>query len=155
MTSSKLAEYPETVLEFADPAPLTVDLRVPLATSTRRALAAIGLGAPFAVLTAENPHGENAEDAPTAGEEAAREVSNERRMSRLERELAARGVTHRHVDGVAPDGSYRERCVAAVLPRDEAVELARRFGQLALFWFDGDRFWLMPAEAGGEPRALP
>jgi hypothetical protein len=59
------------------------------------------------------------------------------------------------VDGASPDGEYRERCVAAAMPRDEAARLAARFEQLALFWFDGTDFWLLPAEASEAPRRLP
>ena len=112
-------------------------------------------GAHFGVLTAENPAGDNAEDAPTGREEERREERNERRTSRLERELEEREVRFLLVDGVSPDGEYRERCIAVPLPRDEAATLARRYAQLALFWFDGERFWLLPGLARKEPRPLP
>jgi len=76
-------------------------------------------------------------------------------MSALESAIAEVGVGYRRCDGVSPDGRYRESCVAVVLPRDEAVALASRLEQLALFWYDGRDFWLLPAEADGEPRRLP
>jgi hypothetical protein len=41
------------------------------------------------------------------------------------------------------------------MPRDDAVALARELAQLALFWYDGKRFWLLPAEADDAPRTLP
>jgi hypothetical protein len=69
--------------------------------------------------------------------------------------LAADQVPFVRVDGVAPDGSYRERCVALLVPAEEGVALARRFDQLALFTFDGEAFWLLPAEVGAPPKRLP
>ena len=152
---SKWEAYGETVLEFRGPPRVSVDLRLPLAAPTRRALPALVGGATFAVFTAENPAGENVEDAPSEGEEERREEHNARRRGRLEGELRSLGIAHLPVDGMAPDGDYRERCVAALLPREDAVALARRYGQLALFWFDGDRFWVLPGTAREEPRPLP
>lgn len=154
-TDDKLAAYRSTVLEFAGAPPLALDLRRPLTDAARRALAERGLDGPFAVLTAENPRGRNADDASTRAEERARDARNERRVSQLETELRALGVPHRQVDGVAPDGDYREHCVAVRLEREAAVALAARHAQLALFWFDGARFWLLPAAADGAPTPLP
>ena len=57
--------------------------------------------------------------------------------------------------GTAPDGSYAERCVAVRLALREALRLAHAERQLALFWYDGATFWLMPAEADGTPQRLP
>ena len=49
------SSYPETVLYFPDD--VMVDLRVEVTRSLREGLRAIGLGEPFAVLTAFNPRG--------------------------------------------------------------------------------------------------
>ncbi len=152
---AKWDAYPHTVLEFCGPPTLRVDLRRPLSDVARRAIAALALGGPFAVLTAENPGGENPEDAPSERRAEMIEAGNERRTSALQRELEQRGVRHAPVDGMAPDGAYREHCLAVALPRVEAVALARRLDQLALFWFDGHDFWLLPAEADAEPERLP
>ena len=151
----KWEQYPNTVLEFYDDGRTRLDLRRAVGPAERAALERLGLDRPFAVFTAENPCGENAEDAPRPTEAAAREARNERRTSRLESDLTERGVPFVEVDGASPDGEYRERCVAAAMPRDEATRLAARFEQLALFWFDGKAFWLLPAEADQEPRRLP
>ena len=151
----KYDQYPNTILEFLGPPVERVDLRVPLTTATRELVKRVGPGERFAVLTAENPCGENVEDAATARQADAREERNERRTGRLEDELDRRGVPYSAVDGVSPDGSYRERCLAIALPRGEAVELARRLEQLALFWYDGSAFWLLPAEVDQEPIRLP
>jgi hypothetical protein len=153
--TDKYAAYAETVLELHGVPNGRLDLRCPLGASERAALAAVGLDRPFAVLTAENPAGENDEDAPTRAEEQAREAGNDRALASLVDTLGADAIPFVRVDGTAPDGSYRERCVAVVQSRDAAVDLARRFDQLALFWFDGDAFWLLPAEAGDTPRRLP
>ena len=151
----KWKAYPNTILEFLGRPPLSVDLRLPVTAEIREQLRLAGLDGPFAVLTAENPCGDNVEDAPTARQAEAREVRNERRTSRLEEELAREGTRFALVDGVSPDGSYREHCVAALLPSSEAVSLARRLDQLALFWFDGTDFWLLAAEAEKGPMRLP
>jgi hypothetical protein len=152
----KWKAYPNTVLEFAAPdGALRIDLRKPVTADARAGLRRVGLVEPFAVLTAENPCGENVEDAPTERQAEAREEQNERRTGRLESELIRQGTTFALVDGVSPDGSYREHCLAVVLPEHEAVELARRLDQLALFWYDGETFWLLPAESNQAPTRLP
>lgn len=151
----KWDQYPNTVLEFYDRARTRIDLRRPVGSAERAALERLGLDRPFAVFTAENPRGENAEDEPGPSAAAAQEARNERRTSRLEADLTERGAPFVQVDGASPDGEYREQCVAAAMPRDEATRLAARFEQLALFWFDGSAFWLLPAEADREPRKLP
>jgi Protein of unknown function (DUF3293) len=151
----KWAQYPCTILEFAPPARLRIDLRRPLGAAERATLAALGLDRPFAVLTAENPLGENAEDKPTAAQEAATERRNADRRAELEAELRRAGVEFQPCDGVAPDGDYREQGVAVVLPKEQAVMLARRFGQLAIFWFDGRAFSLVGAVARNPTEKLP
>ena len=151
----KWEQYPSTVLEFYDDARTRLDLRRRVGAAERAALERLGLDRPFAVFTAENPCGENVEDEPAPAAAAAQEARNERRTSRLEADLTSRGVPFVEVDGVSPDGQYRERCVAAAMPREEAAALASRFEQLALFWFDGSDFWLLPAEADRSPRRLP
>ena len=151
----RYAQYPNTILEFDTPAGLRIDLRRPLDHAQRAALDALGLG-PFGVFTAENPEGEHAEAAePTPEAAAERERENARRMQALLDTLDGEGIRYARVDGVAPDGDYREHCVAIAVARDRAVAMAERFDQLALFWFDGRAFWLLPAEADQEARRLP
>lgn len=151
----KWSAYPRTVLEFEGGPRLRIDLRKPMVAGDRAALAARGLRSPFGVFTAENPAGDNAEDQPTPEQERTRERTNQRREGRLERELIDRGVAFVRVDGVSPDGGYREHCLATLMPRGEAVALARRYQQLALFWYDGSDFWLLPGIADEEPVKLP
>ena len=147
--------YAETVLEFRGPPLVTVDLRAPLTAPTRRALRSIVGAERFAIFTAENPAGRNVEDAGSGAEESRRAERNEHRRSQLEGELESLGVPFVAVDGVAPEGDYREHCAAAAMSRDDAIAFARRYGQLALFWFDGGRFWVLPGIARRDPRPLP
>jgi len=151
----KYDAYTQTVLELHGVPGGAIDLRRALDDAARHALAAVGLDRPFAVLTAENPLGRNAEDAGDPAAEAARDAANDRRLAALVARFGGEGVPFVRVDGVAPDGSYRERCLAALLARDAAVAIARELGQLALFWFDGAAFWLVPAAADEAPRRLP
>jgi hypothetical protein len=153
--AAKLDAYDETILELLGGPANRIDLRRPIGDAERAALGDVGLDRPFGVLTAENPCGENEEDAPTDAETEARSERNDRRLATLVATLGQESIPFVRVDGVAPDGSYRERCVAIPVDRDEALRLALRFDQLALFWFDGDAFWLLPAEAGGSPKRLP
>ncbi|MHB1071908.1 MAG: DUF3293 domain-containing protein [Gemmatimonadaceae bacterium] len=150
-------DYPNTILEFfpATAPPLRVDLRRRLDGDTRDAIAQLGLGDAFAVFTAENPDGNNAEDEPTRAAEVARERGNARRQRALEEALRETGVPWLRVDGVAPTGEYREHCVAVAIPCHDAAALAERLRQLALFWYDGTRFWLLPAKASEEAVKLP
>jgi Protein of unknown function (DUF3293) len=144
--------YPETVLAF-EGGP-RIDLRWRPGPEDRGALAALELGPAFAVLTTEDAGGEGAE-AATADEVAERQRENVRRTLRFEEHLARAGVPFRRLDGSAPDGSHRERCVAVALPQEEAARLARERGQVALLWYDGERFWRWPAGAETSPRPPP
>ena len=150
----RYANYPKTVLEFATPDGLRVDLRQPVDEATRAALASLGLG-DFGVFTAENPAGEHADDEGDPAAERARERDNARRTRALVERLEREGVAFVPVDGVAPDGEYREHCVALAVARDDAVAMAEQYEQLALFWYDGSAFWLLPAEADQPPIRLP
>lgn len=149
----KLAIYPNTVLEIIDGP--KIDLRKPVRATARKALARIGLAHPFAVITAENPCGEHVDDAETLRSEIKGETRNAMRVRIFEEQLADRHLDFRIVDGVSPDGSYRERGCAIVMPRADAVALARELDQLAIFWYDGERFWLVPVAIEEDPQPLP
>ena len=155
VADEKWNAYPETVLEFQVPGAPRIDLRKRVEEGDRDMLRRIGLSGEFAVLTAENPCGENAEDEPTWADEAARKRENEGRRRELEAELEAAGSCYLRVDGVAPDGEYREHGVAVEMPRDDAVALGKRLRQLAIFWFDGANFWLDGAVLDRPSERLP
>lgn len=152
---AKLDAYHHTLLHFPGPPPLVVDLRAPVPPDAVAALRALGLDGSFAVLTAENPEGENAEDEDSPREEARAERENARRTRTLAAALDGAGVRWVPVTGTAPDGAYPERCAAVRMGRDEARRLAVAERQLALFWWDGAAFWLLPAAADGAPERLP
>ena len=155
VADEKWNAYPETVLEFQVPGAPRIDLRKRVEDGDREVLRRIGLPGEFAVLTAENPCGENAEDEPTYADEAAQKRENEGRRRGLEAELEAAGSRFVRVDGVAPDGEYREHGVAVEMPRDDAVALGKRLRQLAIFWFDGTDFWLDGAVLDRPSERLP
>lgn len=155
LVEEKWAQYPCTVLELLVPGRPRIDLRKPVVEKDRALLRDLGLDRSFAVLTAENPWGENAEDEPSAAREDAAERRNAARRERLELELRSAGTTFLPCDGVAPDGEYREHGVAVVLDRDAAIAVARRYRQLAIFWYDGRDFWLVGAIADKPAERLP
>jgi hypothetical protein len=136
--------YPDTVLHFRTDPPVRIDLREPVAGDAIAAMDSIGLSGPFAVLTAHDPRGRD-EDADV----------NERRSERLDDRLLALGVEFVHVDAYSPDGSHCEASVAAIIEREQATALAREFEQVAIFWFDGEKFWIVGALAPSEPVVLP
>ena len=136
--------YPDTVLHFCTEPAVSVDLREPVGRDSLDALRRIGLRGPFAVLTAHDPRGRN----ESAG-------VNERRAADLDRRLAALGAEFLHVNACSPDGSHCEKSVAAVIERDFATALARELEQVAIFWFDGEKFWIVGGLVGGDPVMLP
>ena len=137
-------KYPETVLHFTSEPERRVDLRIALSAADRAALSRIGSGGNFAVITAFDPLG--------------RDLSieeNRQLAARLEVRLQELGHTFVPVDACSPDGSHREASLAVAMPKGNAVELAREFGQIAIFWYDGNRFWIVGARAATAAIALP
>jgi Protein of unknown function (DUF3293) len=136
--------YPETILSFSTRPVVEIDLReVP----SKRALAdlgAAGFGQPFAVLTAFDPRGRDLSPA-----------ENERRKHDLDERLTAEGYEFAHVDACSPDRAHCERSVAVVMPQERALDLAREMGQVAIFWFDGSRFWILGGLVETDPLMLP
>ena len=133
------SSYPETVLIFAGDPEVFVDLREEVPPATRKGLAAIGLGEPFSVLTAFNPRGVD-----KSAEE------NKRRMDELEAELSSAGDDFVRVDACSPDRSHCECSVALKGDRRRAIDIAARFEQIAIFWYDGAAFWIYGAISSGE-----
>lgn len=119
-----------------------MDLRLPVTEEGRRALAELGLDR-FAVITAQDPMGR---DLPAG--------RNRARQAELEAELRGCGVHFVRVDACSPDGAHCEQSVAVALSEREAGRLARHYGQVAIFWFDGTKFWIIEV-FGGDRRGLP
>lgn len=138
------SRYPETILKFATDPEIDVDLRVPVTPSTRASLRTIGLGGQFAVLTAYNPRGENI--ARSGNEGLSRE---------LEAELRSAGERFVRVDACSPDKSHCECSVALASTWDRAIAVAKRFEQIAIFWFDGNQFWIVGVLTPVAPMKLP
>lgn len=138
------SSYSETVLIFAGEPEMVIDLRAPVLPAAKQALEAIGLNSPFAVLTSFNPHGKNLTDA-----------ENDRRFSALEAELDRLALKYVVLAGCSPDRAHCERSVAVCMERPEALDIARHWEQLAIFWFDMEMFWIYAAVLAAEPISLP
>ena len=135
------SSYPETVLHFPG---AMVDLRVPVEASVRTSFAALGLAGEFGVLTAFNPRGETIS-----------QDENDRRMKELEAELVSLGVSFVKIDACSPDKSHCECSLALEIKFDRVIEIAKRWEQIAIFWFDGGAFWIYGAIIPIEPIKLP
>ncbi len=137
------ATYPDTIVEIFTSPPIRADLRSPLPPDQAARLRGLGLGEAWAVITAYNP-GRMLSDA-----------ENSRRERELWRAAEESGARFLRADGVHPDGTEREVGVAIGLDRDRSIALAAEFGQSAIFWFDGEAFWLDPVLVGDKPVRLP
>jgi hypothetical protein len=136
--------YPETLLSFATRPPVEIDLREIPPDSALAQMRAAGLGEPFAIMTAFDPEGRNLSAA-----------ENERRKQELDRRLSATGYSFVQVDCCSPDRSHCECSVAVTMPQEKALDLAREMQQVAIFWFDGKRFWILGALVETDPLMLP
>ncbi|HEX6629370.1 MAG TPA: DUF3293 domain-containing protein [Gemmatimonadaceae bacterium] len=136
--------YPETILTFSTNPKLEIDLRAVPPDKTVTDLRKLGFADPFAVLTAFDPRGRDLS-----------QPENERRRRDLSERLKRSGYRFVDVDACSPDRSHCECSVAVVMPQDEAIALARELEQVAIFWFDGARFWIIGALVETDPLMLP
>jgi hypothetical protein len=136
--------YPETILDFATTPAVEIDLRTIPSKAAIGALKAAGLGQPFAIITAFNPRGENVSPA-----------ENEKNTRELATRLRSSSYRFAQVDACSPDRSHCECSFAVVMLQDEALDLARELEQVAIFWFDGTRFWILGALVETDPLMLP
>ncbi|HEX2722294.1 MAG TPA: DUF3293 domain-containing protein [Gemmatimonadaceae bacterium] len=136
--NAQWGSYPETVCYFQGDEEVMVDLREVVPSATRKGLAAVGLGEPFGILTAYNPRGVESD-----------ESENSRRAAELEAELHSLGLRFVTVDCCSPDRSHCECSVAVVAPRERVIDMAKRWEQIAIFWFDGAVFWIYGAITPG------
>jgi len=136
--------YPETILTFSTNPAVEIDLRrIPPADAIANLLAA-GFDQPFAVLTAFDPRGHDLSPA-----------ENEERRRDLDVRLTTSGYKFVSVDACSPDRAHCECSVAVKMPQEKAVALARELEQVAIFWFDGKRFWIIGALVEADPLILP
>jgi hypothetical protein len=150
LTDQLLAQYASTQLAFTrwekdGVSKCTIDLRQAVGPTQVRWLRDLGLGKPFAVITACNPGGE-----------ALSEDENDELAAELKEVLEANEVdTSVSCTGCSADMTHFEPGLAIVVEEPEAADVAEQFDQLAMFWFDGERFWIVPVTAGGKPVGLP
>jgi hypothetical protein len=138
-------DFPNTVLHFLSLPPVMVDLRHELDRSVRFQLYGLGFEREFGIVSAYNPMG--------IGQAAS--INSERAAS-LQMEAAALPATAIcRVDACSPDRSHCEMSVALALDLHSLVDLACRYHQLAIFWFDGEAFWIIPARSGNAKLRLP
>jgi hypothetical protein len=135
------ASYAETHLVIHGPVPVRIDLAHPLGPREGAGLVASGLPGTFGLVTPENPFGHPSDAA-----------QNAERLARFLAELGPR--PHVRVDGVSPDGAHVEHGVALAWPCAEVVALAERWEQSAIYWFDGQAFWVVGALTVAAPWRL-
>ncbi len=126
--------FASTVLHFDIAHPFSVDLRTPVTPEQLLDLGRIGLGRPFGVVSAEDPMGVT--QPPDV---------NLVRSRKLERDAVNAAASCVAIDACSPDHSHCERSIAIPLAVGDVVALAREYDQLAIFWFDGSSFWIIPA----------
>lgn len=128
------ASYAETVLRVHGSVPGEIDLARPIDAGARAVLHAAGLSGRFGLVTPCNPRGRRL----SAAENAAR-------WDRFVANLSAQGHAPVRVDGQSPDRQHVESGVALPWAREAVVALARDWDQSAIYWFDGDAFWVVGA----------
>lgn len=137
-------DFPHTVLHFADASSDSIDLRKEVSAEAIRVLTRIGLEWSFGVITAHNPMGITQST-----------QWNDAIAAELLREVAAMGVPFALLDACSPDRSHCERSIAVSAPCSGLIQLARSYDQLAIFWFDGSSFWIVPARSTMDQVRLP
>jgi hypothetical protein len=76
-------------------------------------------------------------------------------MQELERRLRSNSYRFAQVDACSPDKAHCECSVAVIMPQEKALDLAREMQQVAIFWFDGSRFWILGVLVETDPLMLP
>jgi hypothetical protein len=136
--------YARTILRFNSDPRMELDLSRPLTAREYALLQGLGLPGSFGLVTPENPRG----DSVSA-------MDNEQRWQAFQADLMATVNRWLRVDGYSPDRLHVERGVALEWPRHRVLDLARRWQQSAIYWFDGAAFWVMGALTVAVPRRLP
>jgi len=136
--------FPDTVLQFKAETPLSLDLRYPINASALTRLQTLGFERAFGIVTASNPMGV-----------VLTEEDNFARARTLNAEVERLHATRLYVDACSPDRSHCEASVAISLTLQALVAIADRFDQLAVFWFDGDVFWIEPVRSNYSRLRLP
>ncbi len=141
---SEWGSFPDTLLHFRTAPPLVVDLRKPVSQETISRFRSLNFERAFGVVTAENPMG-----VPSPVK------ANLERAAELRTEVAKLQVPQASLDACSPDGSHCEESVAVAMGLGSLIAIADRYDQLAVFWFDGDAFWIEPARSRNARLRLP
>jgi len=136
--------YADTVLRIGSRRQIRIDLRQPLSDDVRRLLTNLSPCGTFAVVTPFDPGGARA---PA--------WKNWWRFVRMRAALSSRALHFTLADGESRDGAHRERGFAIAIGLGDAASLARAHGQLALYWFDGEAFWIDDVRTNRAPQRLP
>ena len=137
-------DFPSTVLQFLSESPFALDLRVSIGETELAALQEAGFEHTFGIVTAHDP----------MGVEQPHET-NAMLAAKLEANVARMNAHHVEVDACTPDSSHCEQSMAVDIDLEAAVSLASRYNQLAIFWFDGAAFWIVPARSTKSRLRLP
>lgn len=143
-------DFPDTVLHFSGsaaagaPTSISIDLRQDVSEDDLRVVARLGLDPSFGVVTAADPIG--TDQSPELNEEM---------TAKLRRDIMSIGASFVAVDACSPDRSHCERSFAVATHREDVIELACRYHQRAIFWFDGTSFWIVPALSRKSALRLP
>ena len=136
--------FADTLLHFDSTPPHTIDLRRVIDGASRQSLCDLGFERSFGIISAQDPMGLRH---PAA--------ENERLAASLQQEVAALIGTQLRVTACSPDGSHCEESIAIALDLRMVIDLADRYRQLAIFWFDGDAFWIIPVRSSKAKVRLP
>jgi hypothetical protein len=137
------SSYAETILVVHGRPPFEVDLSRPIGAAELAAFQAAGLTGSFGLVTPDNPFGR-----------ALSEAENGWRRQAFMQELAALGEAPIRVDGLSPDRLRCEIGVALRWPLAAVQDLARRWEQSAIYWFDGQAMWVIGALTDAPPWRL-
>lgn len=80
---------------------------------------------------------------------------NDALAASLLKEMAELGVAQVRVDACSPDGSHCEQSIAIALGERAVMDIAFRYAQLAIFWFDAAAFWIVPVHSRNQRLRLP
>jgi hypothetical protein len=137
------SSYKETILVVHGRSPREVALDQPIGAREQAAFQAAGLTGCFGLVTPDNPFGR-----------ALPAAENAERRRGFDAELAAIGALVIRVDGLSPDRLHREVGVALRWPLEAVRQLARRWEQSAIYWFDGHAMWVVGALTVSPPWKL-
>jgi len=145
-----LQQYAKTLLAFTKwekggVSKCTVDVSLLVGPTQARWLRELGLTRPFAVITACNPDGVvTSESTNDTAHEALRDMLN---LAAVDTSVACMSCS--------PDLSHTELGLAVMMERDAVIEVGRHFRQLAIFWYEGEQFSIVPLKQGSAVVPLP